>query len=166
MYQLLTPDSFKTAAAVFCIITWIQFIGTTASVIGSLAYLTKKHGLAWKMLHKMYAGLLMLVIAWIAIWLSTGTYDPEMPFVFFLLSCVPALVGVIPASVLFPLGWRNVYQAHKRGITGAEPKKKPKDATKGGPDAAGLAGGTRKQQASRPYNARYQSHKKYLQQKR
>ncbi|MEX2683038.1 MAG: hypothetical protein Q6373_015725 [Candidatus Sigynarchaeota archaeon] len=143
---------------------------TTASLIGSLAYFTKRHGLAWKILHKMYAGLLMLVIAWIAIWLSTGHYDPEFPLVFFMLSSVQALVGVIPASILFPLGWRNVFQAHKKGITGAEPRKKPKDATKDRPvaaaDAARAAGGTSKQQASRPYNARYQSHKKYLQPKR
>ncbi len=62
MFQYGTPGPFLTGAVVFCTITWIQFGGTTASVIGSLAYLTKKHGLAWKMLHKMYAGLLMLVI--------------------------------------------------------------------------------------------------------
>jgi hypothetical protein len=118
------------------------------------------------MLHNMYIALMLLVMVWIAIWISTGQYDPEWPEGFFFLSGIYALIGVLPTSALFPRGWRDVFRARKGGITGAAPKKKPVDATKAGSDAARTSGSPSKQEPSRPYNARYQSHKKYLQQKR
>jgi hypothetical protein len=114
----------------------------------------------------MYIGLMDLVMTWIAVWISTGQYDPEWPMGFFILSGVFALVGVLPASALFPRGWRDVFRAQKEGITGAAPRKGSVEKSKTGPESARAGGGTAKQQPSRPYNARYQSHKKYLQQKR